>query len=245
MPTTHVNDITMYYETHGAGEALVLIPGLATDVSEYQAIIAGLARRYMVIALDNRGAGRTDKPDMPYSIEMMADDAAALLDALGIAQAHFVGTSMGGRVAMAMALQHPNVVRSLVLVSTGARVPPANWRRRLLVDVIPRMAPFRGSRAHAQPYYAFARQREASRSYDCTSRLHLIHVPTLILHGRHDRTAPYALAQKLLAGIPNAQMITFGGGHIFFFLHPQQCCDAITTFLSERFEGHTDRHAET
>jgi 3-oxoadipate enol-lactonase len=67
MPIAHVNGISIYYETHGEGEPLVLIPGLATDVSEYQRLIAPLAERYQVIALDNRGAGRRDKPDIPYS----------------------------------------------------------------------------------------------------------------------------------------------------------------------------------
>src|SRR5215469_17759144 len=100
MPTVHVNGIDIYYETHGEGDPLVLIPGLATDVSEYQRIIAALADRYQVSALDNRGAGRSDKPDVPYSIEIMADDTAALLDALGITQTHVLGTSMGGRIAL-------------------------------------------------------------------------------------------------------------------------------------------------
>ncbi len=233
MPTQHVNDITIYYEVHGRGdEPLLLIPGLAADVSEYQRLIAGLASHYRVIALDNRGAGRSDKPDAPYSIELMADDAAALLDALGIGRAHIVGTSMGGRIALDLSLRHPEHVRSLILVSTGARLPPPNLRRRLLLDVMPRFPLLRGSRKHPQPYYAFARQREASRSYDATARLGEIHVPTLILHGRNDRSAPLSLAEEMHAGIAGSQMTVFPGGHIFFFLRPRQVVDAITAFLA-------------
>jgi 3-oxoadipate enol-lactonase len=232
MPIAHVNGISIYYETHGEGEPLVLIPGLATDVSEYHRIIAALAARYHVIALDNRGAGRSNKPDIPYSIQVMADDTAALLDALGIKQTHILGTSMGGRIALALALQHPEHAKSLILVSTGAKVPPPNWHRRLLVDLLPRVRLFLGTRKYPQPYYAFARQREASRGYDCTDRLHEIRVPTLILHGMSDRPAPLRLAQDMLARIPNAQLITFPGGHIFFFLRPQQVVDAVTAFLS-------------
>src|SRR5579872_7161239 len=232
MPTIHVNDITMYFETHGEGDPLVLIPGLATDVSEYGRIIAGLSRGYTVIALDNRGAGRTDRPDIPYSIEMMADDTASLLTMLGIGQAHIVGTSMGGRIALALALQHSTLVRSLVLVSTGAKVPPPNWHRRLLLDVMPRLSLLRGgSRKYPRPYYAFARQREASRSYDCTDRLGEIHVPTLILHGKNDGLVPYRLAEEMHARIPHSKMVAFPGGHIFFFLRPQQLVDAVFAFL--------------
>lgn len=232
MPTIHVNDITMYYETHGEGDPLVLIPGLATDVSEYGSIIAGLSRGYKVIALDNRGAGRTDKPDIPYSMEMMADDTAGLLAALGIEQAHIVGTSMGGRIALALALRHPTLVRSLVLVSTSAKVPPPNLRRRLLLDVMPRLSLLRGgSRKYPRPYYAFAHQRAASQSYDCADRLSEIHVPTLILHGRGDRIAPYRLAEEMHASMPRSKVIAFSGGHVFFFLRPRQLTDAVFAFL--------------
>jgi 3-oxoadipate enol-lactonase len=232
MPTVHVNGIDLYYETLGEGEPLVLIPGLATDVSEYRRIIAALAERYQVIALDNRGAGRSAKPDVPYSIEMMADDTAAVLDALGIDQAHVLGTSMGGRIALALALQHPEHVKSLILVSTGAKVPPPTLRRRLLLDLLPRLRLFRGTRKYPQPYYAFARQRQASRGYDGTDRMHDIRVPTLILHGRSDRSAPLRLAQDMQARIPNAQLITFPGSHIFFLLRPRQVTDAVSAFLS-------------
>src|ERR1700731_3998370 len=99
MPYVKANDIQMYYEIHGDGEPLMLILGLATDLSEWRAIIHWLAQRYKVLAFDNRGVGRTDKPDTPYSIEMMARDTAGLLQTLGIEQAHLLGISMGGRIA--------------------------------------------------------------------------------------------------------------------------------------------------
>ncbi len=84
MPYVKVNDIQMYYEIHGDGEPLVLIVGLGTDISEWDGIIRWLAKKYKVLAFDNRGAGRTDKPDRPYSIEMMAHDTAGLMQTLGI-----------------------------------------------------------------------------------------------------------------------------------------------------------------
>src|SRR5260221_8728121 len=83
MPYVKVNDIQMYCEMHGDGEPLVVILGLGTDVSEWDGIIRWLTEKYKVLAFDNRGAGRTDKPDIPYSIEMMADDTAGVLPAPG------------------------------------------------------------------------------------------------------------------------------------------------------------------
>src|SRR5579859_2633380 len=99
MPIVRVNDIEMYYEIHGEGEPVVLIAGLNSDHTLYRGILPRLAASYQVVAFDNRGVGQTDKPDIPYSIEMMADDTAGLLDALGITGAHILGTSMGGRNA--------------------------------------------------------------------------------------------------------------------------------------------------
>lgn len=232
MPTVTVNDIRMYYETRGEGEPLVLIPGLSTDVSEYQEFVAALSTSHQVIALDNRGAGRTDKPDMPYSIEMMADDTAGLLAVLGIDQAHILGTSMGGRIALALALRHPDHVKSLILISTVAKPRSKTVRSRLLLDLIPRVSRFRGTRKYPQPYYAFVRQRDASRRFNYTDRLYEIHVPTLILHGTRDSLAPYSQAEEMHAGIENSTMITFPGGHVFFFMRPRQVTDAISAFLA-------------
>src|SRR2546421_5543706 len=122
MPYVKVNDIQMYYEMHGDGESLVVILGLGTDVSEWDGIIRWLAEKYKVLAFDNRGAGRTDKPDIPYSIEMMAQDTEELMNALAIERASILGISMGGRIALALALRHPERVEKLILVSTSARV---------------------------------------------------------------------------------------------------------------------------
>src|ERR1017187_7563847 len=189
MPTISVNDITMYYEIHGGGELVVLISGLNSDHSLYRGIIPQLAESYQVVVFDNRGMGQTDKPDIPYSIEMMADDAAGLLDALGIEQAHILGTSMGGRIAAALALKHPRQVKSLILVSTilkSLKGTPMTWSR-LRVNLMLKIPMIRGP----HPYYAIAQQLKASRNYDCMDRLGEIHVPTLILHGKKDKSAPY------------------------------------------------------
>jgi len=238
MPTIRVNDIDMYYEIHGAGEPVALIAGLNSDHTLFRGILPRLAERYRVVAFDNRGVGQTDKPDIPYSIEMMADDTAGLLDALGIAQAHILGTSMGGRIAVALALQHPQQVKSLILVSTivkSLKGTPMTWAR-LRVSLMLRIPLIRGP----HPYYAVARQLEASRAYDCMDRLNKIQAPTLILHGKKDKSAPYRLAEEMHSGIKDSKMITYNGGHLFFIVRQKQFIDAIEDFLdSSRL--HVDR----
>jgi 3-oxoadipate enol-lactonase len=142
---------------------------------------------------DNRGASRTDKPDIPYSIEMMADDTAGLIYSLGIGRADIMGISLGRRIAIDLALKHPEVVKGLILVSTGPRVPNTLGRSLLFFLLeIPRRIGSLGKK-HPQLYYAYIRQWKAPQNYDATSRLREIRAPTLILHGEKDRLAPFTL----------------------------------------------------
>ncbi|RPH86976.1 MAG: alpha/beta fold hydrolase [Deltaproteobacteria bacterium] len=119
MPHSTVNGIKIYYEEQGKGEPLILINGLAFSMDLWFAQIRELSKDFRVIALDNRGIGRSDQPDEEYSIAMMASDAVGLLQSLGIAKAHVVGLSMGGFISQEIALSYPEVVNRLILVATG------------------------------------------------------------------------------------------------------------------------------
>lgn len=119
MPFVSTNGINLYHELHGSGEPLVLIPGLGYDGWMWHMMIPGLAERFQVISIDNRGSGRSDKPAGPYTAGMLAADVAGLLDELGIAKAHIMGHSMGGFVAQAFALDYPERLDKLILSATN------------------------------------------------------------------------------------------------------------------------------
>jgi len=233
MPTAQVNGITMYYEQHGAGEPLLLINGLGADITLLTAIMNSFARRCRVVAFDNRGAGRTDKPDVPYTIELMAADTAALLDVLHLERVNVLGISMGGRIALELALSHPDRVGRLVLVSTSAAgrgKVTVSWPIRLLLP-LKWAGLLRGK--YPQPRYPYLRQRRASTSYDATNRLGNIHAPTLILHGRRDRSMPVQLAERMHAAIDGSQIEIFRSGHMFFlFSERQKFLDRAGRFLA-------------
>src|SRR5262245_65533350 len=113
--TTSSDDTRIHFETHGAGAPVLLIMGLGSNAYGWYRTIPWLAERYEVIAFDNRGTGRSDVPDGAYTMAQMADDTAAVLDAVGRDRAHVVGASLGGMIAQHFALAPPQCVLSLVL----------------------------------------------------------------------------------------------------------------------------------
>jgi 3-oxoadipate enol-lactonase len=117
MPKLHVNNIGVHYEIMGQGEPLLFIHGLASSSCSWKKQTPLFSQHYQVITFDIRGHGRSDKPLGPYSIELFATDAVALMRALGLGPAHIVGFSMGGMVAFQMAVDVPEMVRSLVAVN--------------------------------------------------------------------------------------------------------------------------------
>ena len=243
MPTVRAADGTaIYYEAWGRGEPLLLISGLATDLRIWACQRLVFGRRFRCIAIDNRGSGRSDKPEGPYTLEQMAADAVAVLDAEGIGQAHVVGHSMGSYVAQVMAVAYPDRLRSLTLAGTACRHQP--WRLELL-DRWKATARNHGVHAWArrafpyllgprtawtlgifinllwpiilqQPAHAFDGQIDAviGAPEGENGRLGDVTVPTLVLCGSRDTLTTPADAAEVAALIPDARVVTLkGAGH--------------------------------
>jgi pimeloyl-ACP methyl ester carboxylesterase len=119
MPKVHANNIDIYYESTGDGDLLVLIAGLGYSSWMWHKMVPGLAKHFRVIVFDNRGVGGTDAPPGPYSAQLLADDTAGLLQAIGVHPAAVLGHSMGGFVAQALVLNHPELVSKLILSATN------------------------------------------------------------------------------------------------------------------------------
>jgi len=211
VPLIAVNDVQLYYESHGSGAPLVVLGGLGLDVSEMGKLTGPLAERFRVIAVDNRGTGRSAKPPGPYAIEQMAADVAGLMDRLHLPRAHLAGISLGGRIAMALALDWPERVDRLVLIATSPCAAGRRWlvRAGMMVADLPML---RGH--HRQPRHAIRAQFDATTRFDCTSRLGHISAPVLILHGKSDYIAPVALAEQMTALIPHCRLVLIDGGHL-------------------------------
>jgi len=236
MPTAKVNNIQLYYEEQGHGEPLLLIMGLGASIMGWSEQIPTFSREFQVIAFDNRGAGRSDKPAVRYTIALFADDTAGLMDALGIGSAHVYGQSMGGFIAQELALRHPQRVRTLVLGSTGCGGrqaivgSPENLAIMGMMNVLgPREAAEKGltllygdefiRRHHddlverslreaelRSPSDAFGRQVQAAIRHETFGRLPDIRCPTLVITGSDDKVVPADNSRILAQRIPGAEL---------------------------------------
>ena len=121
MPFVRVRDLDMYYEIHGSGPRVLLISGTGADLRvNPRRASHPLTKRFEVLMYDQRGLGRTSKPDRPYTMADYADDASALMDAVGWSAAHVVGISFGGMVAQHLVLRHRDRIDRLVLACTSS-----------------------------------------------------------------------------------------------------------------------------
>jgi 3-oxoadipate enol-lactonase len=222
-----------------SGADVLLIGGLGDTVESWAFQLERLADRYRLTAFDNRGAGRTAMPDGRVSVEELADDAARVLRALDIPFAHVAGFSMGSAIAQVLALRHPELVRSLVLVSTYARAD-ALFRAQLrfwrwLVEVAPseraffeafftwvytRRAHEDGSVEqiveealtfpHQQSVEGFQAQVDVCLGHDTADRLSEIAAPTLVTAGEFDTLLPPRFGRAVADRIPGAQFEVVG-----------------------------------
>ena len=258
-----IGDIELWTERRGQGPDVLLIAGLGDPAEAWQPQLDGLSDRFRLTAFDNRGAGRTPLPKGHLSAATMADDAAALLRALEVSSAHVAGFSMGSAIAQELALRHPELIRSLVLMSTYAR-PDALWRSQLnfwrwLAEVAPsERAFFEGfftwvytPRAHADgtvgqiieealafPYQqsveAFQAQVDVCLTHDTEDRLKAIGAPTLVLSGELDIILPPRFGRSVTAKIPNARFeVMPGEAHQPFQEVPEAFNARVETFWRE------------
>ena len=121
MPKTRADTITINYDQQGSGEPLVLIPYLAADHTCYAFQVPQYAIHFTCISIDLRGTGETDKPQEPYSFEVLADDVASFMHAVGISKAHVCGLSFGASVGTWLAAKYPDKVLSLSLHSAWSK----------------------------------------------------------------------------------------------------------------------------
>jgi len=242
MPFVSALDGTrIHYEVTGriGRTPVLMIQGLGASKNAWNLQRIAMATRFRIISFDNRGAGRSDKPTEPFTLEQMADDAIAVLDAAGIETAHVVGASMGGVISQIVAVKYPQRVRSLTLVCTACRNHP--WRQELLqswaktaeekgmIEVgkeaaqwvmsprsFRRLVPaftWMGPLAALRPRHSFVSQIHAilDTREDLVDQLSTITAPTMVIVGNQDILTPRGDSEEIAERIPNAELVVISG----------------------------------
>jgi len=263
LPKTTVNGISINYEIDGEGAengTVVLINGLADDLLSWGFQVPALVEAgYRVLRFDNRGIGSSDRPAGPYSARMLADDAKALVDRLGIRDFHLMGVSMGGMISQEYALAYGDDLKSLTLACTYGTVDKfcltmfnmwADLAAKIDVPFVMRdvslwafTVPFFNERpAEAAEFAeamagldmsleAYLAQLAVIQNHDAIGRVGAIKVPTLVLAGEEDILIPVRLSKKLHEAIPGAQWATTPGGHACMWETPDPFNKAFLDFL--------------
>ncbi|HLI79240.1 MAG TPA: alpha/beta fold hydrolase [Candidatus Binataceae bacterium] len=237
MERARINGVELAYELQGAGAPIVMIHGAQGDQSMFAAMAKEFAANYRVLTFDQRGSGLSEKPDMPYSMAMFADDTAALMDHLKMSPAHIIGVSMGGMIAQEFALRHPNKVRSLVL---GCTTPGGSHAIRASGGALasaystqPMTAEERGKAlaeaAFTKGYLAkhpeiiasmiesrrsrpidtvgFGHRMKAASEHNTYDRLGEIRSPTLVITGKDDALISWENSRILAERIKGAEQV--------------------------------------
>ncbi|GMR09717.1 MAG: alpha/beta hydrolase [Anaerolineae bacterium] len=260
MAKLRCNEIDLYYEIIGQGEPIVFVHGLGSSVRDWEFQIDDFSRRYQVVVFDVRGHGHSDKPPGPYSIPLFARDTAEMIRALDIAPAHVVGISMGGMIALQLAADERELVRSLVVVNSGSEMIVRTMKERLAVMqrlLIVRLLGMRkmgevlGGRLFPKPEQQEFRKmfadrwaendprayRDAMRAivgWTVTEQLHRIECPTLVIAAEHDY-APTEDKAVLANGIKNAELVIIEDSrHATPVDQPEQFNKVLNAFLERQ-----------
>lgn len=249
------NGIEHHYTIEGAGPWIVMSHSLACNSAMWGEQAELLAKRFKVLRYDTRGHGRSDAPVGAYTLEMLADDAKGLLDALDVRNAHWIGISMGAMIGQTLALKHPGVLKSLVLADTTSRNPPEAWpmwKERIEVAEAKGMeatvestlarwftAPYRQARPdriqpivdmiRATPVAGYIGCCHAIPKIDLTARLKEIRVPVLAITGAEDAAAPGTRA--IHENLPGSELVVIpSASHISNIEQPEAFNQALTRF---------------
>ena len=262
MPFVENQGARIFWDEQGHGAPVLLIMGLGYSSDMWYRIRPALAAHYRTIALDNRGVGRSGLPPGPYPIALMASDAAAVLDAAGIENAHVFGVSMGGMIAQEFALQYPQRVRSLILGCTAAGGPTAVRAEpeasRLLMardkmsseQAAEAAVPFiydsttpreriDEDLAIRRPWFpraeAYRAQLQGILAWEAYTRLPGIVAPTLVIHGESDRLVPPGNSKLIAERVAGAKLVMIPhASHLFLTDQTEVSLHAILQFLNEQ-----------
>ncbi len=260
MPFAANSGARIYWKLEGSEDkpALVLLNSIGTDMSLWDAAMPALLASFRTLRIDTRGHGASDAPDGDYTLSMLASDVAAAMDAAGIARAAVAGVSLGGMIAMELALGHPDRVSAVALICTSATMDAGVWRDRIaqvraggtasIADAAlqrflspafatgqPAIAASLKRNLVAQASQGYAGAGAAIRDMELIGRIGTIACPVLVVTGGRDVSTPLAgHGENLLAAMPSAKHAHLDCAHLAPIEAPAALAGALRAFLAPR-----------
>ncbi len=268
MPFAIRESVRLYWKLDGALDlpVLVLLNSIGTDMALWETSVPHLLPAFRLLRIDTRGHGASDAPDGDYSLAMLADDVVAVMDAAGVQSAAVAGVSLGGMIAMELALKHPTRVTALALVCTSATMDAGAWRDRIevvrargtaaIADMAmgrflsPRFAATHGGAAEsvrqgliAMADTGYAGCGAAIRDMALIERLPAIAVPSLIVAGDRDTSTPFTgHGEHIAAAVRGARVVHLDVAHLAPIEAPAALAATLREFLAP---GNTQNAANT
>lgn len=259
MPRQHSNNIELHYEVSGAGQPILFIHGLGSSARDWELQIPFFSKKFQAISFDLRGHGQSERPPGPYSMSLFAEDAAELIRSLGAAPVHVVGISLGGMIAFQLAVDHPGLIRRLVIVNAGPEVVVRTMQDRWNVFLRFAIVRLLGMRKMGEVLSKrlFPKEEQDSlrkvfverwaendtRAYldtmraivgwSVTDQIHKINLPALILAADGDYT-PVSAKEAFVTRMPHAElMVIKDSRHALPVERPEEFNEAVRAFLSK------------
>ena len=259
--------VWLSWRAYGEGEPVLMIMGYMGSSKAWFRLLPHVSREHRAIVFDNRGTGDSDRPPGLWSMDDLARDALAVLDAAGHDPAHVLGVSMGGMVAQHLALGHPERVRTLTLCCTqpGGRGGAPPWRMLASIVLRPLLGPGATFPIVAPLLYSERTRRDrrdrlredlemrwqertpaasalsqsaAIARHDTRARLAELSMPVLVLHGTEDALIPASAARELASLIPRARLVLVpGAGHVIATDAEDETASALLDFLASHAES--------
>ena len=262
MPEASVNGIQLHYEIHGEGDPVMLITGLGGSGTGWAPQAQLFGKDYLTVVPDHRGAGQSTFAEDGYTIEQHASDMAETLRKINCGPAHIIGSSTGGAIATVMALDEPDVVRSIVVCSSWAKTDSYfrhqfETRKLTLVDSGIRAAQEANALFLFAPTYLrdhydkveewiemissipadvaiMVKRIDMIIAHDQLNRLPDIQIPCLVIVGEEDFCTPPYLSRELASVIPGAELAIMEGGHFFYKERPMEFYGRVREFLESQ-----------
>jgi len=260
MPKLQTNNIDINYQISGEGQSVLFIHGLGSSSHDWEEQVNYFSKDYKVVTFDVRGHGLSDKPPGPYSIQLFSDDTSALITSLDLLPVHVVGISMGGMIAFQLAVNSPELLKSMTIVNSGPEMSAHSFKDKL--QIFQRLILFRifsmrkigeviagklFPKADQQELRSMMIERWAQndkRAYmdsfkallgwTIMEHIENIHVPTLVIAADEDYT-PVSLKESYVSKMPNAQLkVIENSRHATPLDQSEEFNTALASFLSKQ-----------